>query len=250
MSWHVPKSKVGKYVVLPVAIGVAAMLVLYLILLAAEAYSAVQASRILNRVEALRLGSPVSDFERAVRPCKIEREDAKFSCILTAGPFRFHAIWTLLWLPEDWALRVQNLLGHPGLRYWDIIFSVCVLDGAIDRVWTRAYVVGKDRALEATWDFSDGPPDPWVFPPQGAGDHRTVIGWYNITNLPGGLGLYNITSLPGGQGFWIHATCASNEKELRARRINRKCLFSFRGCGGLYELLPDVVPVLKERNRM
>jgi len=60
---------------------------------------------------------------------------------------------------------------------------------------------------------------------------------------------FHITSLPGGEGFSINATPASTVQELASRRINRGCLFSSAGCDGLCELLPDAVPVLKERNR-
>jgi hypothetical protein len=62
------------------------------------------------------------------------------------------------------------------------------------------------------------------------------------------MGWYHITSVPSGEGFTVHATPISTEKELNARRINRGCLFSSRGCDGLCELLSEAIPVLRERN--
>jgi hypothetical protein len=55
--------------------------------------------------------------------------------------------------------------------------------------------------------------------------------------------------MPSGEGFRVYAIKESTDKELRTRRINRTCLFSFRGCDGLCELIPDAVPVLIERHR-
>jgi hypothetical protein len=238
MRWRLPKSGTGRYLVLPLAIWMAAMVAAYLMLLAAEAYSAFDASKILDRVEALRLGSSISDFQRATRPCKIERDAADHVCVLTPVLFRTQYPWVLLWkLPDDWGYWAQRLLDRGGLRYWHIVVSASVHEGRIASIATSAYVVGRYEALGAKWEISDAEPKPWAVTPQTADDRRTMMHWYHIT------------SLPSGEGFWIHATSASTEKELRARRMNRKCLFSFRGCDGLCELMPDALPVLRDRKR-
>jgi len=58
---------------------------------------------------------------------------------------------------------------------------------------------------------------------------------------------FHITSVPSGEGFKLYVTPRSSDSEYQARRINRKCFFSFRGCDGLCELLPDAARLLDER---
>jgi hypothetical protein len=87
------------------------------------------------------------------------------------------------------------------------------------------------------WDLSNHIPEPYRDEELSADAKRTLMHWYHIT------------SMPSGEGFRIYVTSSSTDKELNARRINRKCFLSFRGCDGLCELLPDAIPVLNERGR-
>jgi len=64
------------------------------------------------------------------------------------------------------------------------------------------------------------------------------------------LTTHQIDTSRGGQAFEVDVTPASTDKELNARRINRKCLLSFSGCDGLGELLPGVLPVLCDRKHI
>lgn len=211
-----------------------AILACYLLLLGMEVYSAWQASRTLDRVEALRIGDSYADFERAVEQCALLTDGSDRFC----GVYRIEPLWTLIWkLPGAWPDRIQNLSNHIGLRFWDLKIASSVEDGRIRSISVRLYVVGRYEALGARWWLAAQMPTIYERTPVlNVADRRTHIGWYHIT------------SLPSGEGVGISATPASRPKELLARRINRRCFLSFRGCDGLCELLPEAVAVLNERN--
>jgi hypothetical protein len=152
---------------------------------------------------------------------------------MTAGAFRFRGPSQVMWrLPDS----LREGLNRAGLRYWRLTAFASIHNERIESVSVTLYSVGRYEALGSNWGFSNRIPPQyarWATSPE---QQRTYMGWYHIT------------SVPSGEGFHVYATPGSTQKELRARRINRRCLFSFRGCDGLCELLPDAVPVLKERN--
>jgi hypothetical protein len=209
----------------------------YLLLLGMEAYSAWLVSSTLDRIEALRVGDPYSTFERATEGCsRIEATSSGRICSSGAGAFHFSALWKLeSKLPE--AYRLENLLNKAGLRYWFLTTSGSADNGRIREISTYLYLVGRYEALGTRWELAASIPSRYDQFASTSVDRRTYMGWYHIT------------SMPSGEGFGIYATPASTDQELLARRINRKCFFSFRGCDGLCELLPDAIPVLNERKR-
>jgi hypothetical protein len=225
-----------------IAIAVVATLIMmfpasYLFLLAEERYSVWQASKMLDALEAIRLGDPAGKFEQAVRGCEIERANANYRCTMTAGAWRFGPLWMLMSkLPNGPSYEFGQLLNRTGLRYWSLSASSTVQDERIQSVSVHSFVAGSSEVLGASWAITEQvPAHHYGLRVWSADQERTYMGWYHIT------------SVPSGEGFTVHATPASTENELRARHINRSCLFSSRGCDGLCELLPDVVPVLKER---
>lgn len=215
---------------------VVAILGSYFFLLGAERVSARQAAEMLDRLEKLRLGDPATAFENAVQGCAITKTTSDWTCVLTAGAFQSTYPWQLLWRLQDGrALTVERILSRGGLRYWRLVALASIRDQQIERVSAHLILGGRYETLGAVWGLAETvPPYDRKLSPS-ADQQRTYMGWFNIT------------SVPGGEGFRIHATPASSEEELRARRINSACLFSFRGCDGLCELLPETVPVLKER---
>jgi hypothetical protein len=234
----IPRSIVGRIVAAVVVLPLILCAVLYFCLLSAEYYSARQASRMLYKLEAIRLGDSLARFEEAVRGCSIERRDGEHSCILTAGAFRWQAPVVLMSkLPLDQNYALSRILDRAGLRYWRLSATAFVQDGRIQHVSAQLLVVGSYETLGARWRIAQQVPSEYLNRDPSMDDRRTLIHWFHIT------------SLPAGQGLMIDATPDSTEKELRARRINRSCLFSTRGCDGLCEILPDMAPVLKERNR-
>ena len=210
---------------------------LYLFLLIEERISAWQAASILDRLEILQLGDRAADFERAVQDCHLEKTGSTLTCVMHAGAFRYSYPWKLVSkLPDDWAYRLSKLLSQAGLRYWRLVASASISDAQVKSVSVGVFVVGRYESLGAGWNLSANLPDRYRNLNLNPDQRRTYLNWFNIT------------SIPGGEGLEIHATGASTNRELRARRVNHKCLFSFRGCDGLCELLPDAVAVLKERN--
>lgn len=208
----------------------------YLFLLASQVYSAVQAATMLDRLEGLRVGGPEADFYRAVTPCKVARDDQKVDYVLIAGGFRFESLWELFWkLPDRWPYKGEDILNRAGLRYWRIQGSAYLREGRIERLSTSLYLVGRYETLGTGWKLADRIRPRYEGDILAGGNQKTYMGWYHIT------------SRPSGEGFQFYVTPESQQNELQARRINRKCFFSFRGCDGLCELLPDAARLLEER---
>lgn len=214
------------------------MAVLFALLFGMQIYSAHQASLLLDQVEALRAGAPYSDFENAIRGCRIEKTDSGEMCTLRAGAYRFERLWSFVWkLPDELSDQILNLSYKAGLRYWQLTVSASPEKDRIRTVSLGLFLVGRYEALGAQWLVGDTVPPRYEQFLRTADDRRTYMNWYHIT------------SRPSGEGIRIYATASSTDKELLARRINRKCFTSFRGCDGLCELLPNAVGVLEERKR-
>jgi hypothetical protein len=211
-------------------------LFVYLCLLGAEYYSARDVSRILTRLEAIRLGDPSSTFEDAVRGCPIETQNGEYSCYLVAGAFRFDPPWALLRrLPLQQNYEVNRFLDHLGLRFWKFYATARISRAHIEEVSVNVVVVGRYEMLGGSWQLAQQVRPEFLRPDSAADEHRTLIRWFHIT------------SLPSGEGLNVDATPESTEEELRSRSISPKCLFTFRGCDGLCEFLPSAAMVLKER---
>ncbi len=235
MLFHGTKKKTAATVILTL---VCAVFAFYLLLLGAQAYSAARASRILDRLEALRVASPEGDFLRAVQGCRVEKTDIAYHCTLTAGAFAVTTPWTVLWrLPEPWASELSGILADAGLRWWRLDVNALMVNGRVSEFSTDLVVAGRVESLGAEWRIADMIPAHLKVANLPVEEQRTLMHYFAIT------------SIPGGEGFAIDATPSSTQEELRARRINRHCLVAVRGCDGLRELLPDAVPVLKARNR-
>lgn len=216
---------------LMVALGTA-----YLLALGSEAYSAWQASRMLDRLEALRIGSPANEFDRAVQPCAVDARGPRPVYELTAAPFRFSAPWDLVAkLPAGIAKSARNLPLMAGLNPWRLTVVSTVGEGRIRGIRVSFTLFRSDALLGAEWELAERAREQ----PEGEApteeERRTEFH------------VFHITSVPNGQGLGIRATTASTEKDLRARRINRRCLFPFGSCEGLGDILPEVLPALKDR---
>jgi len=212
---------------------------LYLFLLGREKLSARQAARTLDRLETLRVGSLAADFDHAVQECRVTKSGSVSTCLIDAGAFRSGYPWKLVWmLPADWPDRITAMLRRAGLRWWRISVSATIGDERIQEINVTAIVDGRYESLEADWSISNQLPAHLTnLHPNPDQQKLTYMGWFHITS---GL---------SGEGFRIRATPDSTEEEMLAGRINPSCLFSFRGCDGLCELLPDAARFLKEHHR-
>jgi hypothetical protein len=220
----------GKLLLRIVAGVLTLLLAIYLSLLGLEAYSARQAAKVLSGLEALRLGDPVADFDKIVSGMPTRYGDH----VMTAGGW---AAAEKLPGQSVRNLKVREVLCRAGLRWWELSVSSDAQNGKLTAISVRLLVEGRYETLGARWTLR--PDIPWPESEMGltGEDLRTAIGWVHIT------------SARSGEGLRINATPQSTAQELHARTINRRCLFSFRGCDGFCQLLPDVVPVLKERKR-
>jgi hypothetical protein len=204
----------------------------YAVLLAMEAYSARQASAALTQLENLKLGDPASLYDHAVSAFKEEAG----AHVLTAGAFRFERLWDWLWLfNQQWGDESFYFAYSARLRWWRITTTASTQDGKLTHISVGFMVVGRYEMLGTGWNLAHDHPFVSGRKPLTDLDRRTLLHWNAIT------------SMPSGEGFQIEVTPQSTTKELAARRINRRCLLSFRGCDGLCELLPNTLAVLRER---
>ena len=214
------------------------LLALYVVLLASEAYSARQAKLVLSKLELLRPGEPAGDFWRAVGSCQIEKDGNEYVRRIAAPPHRAEWFWRKLSdLLGDRSDSLIAVLNYMGLRWWRLGTVATVHDEKIVRIRTDVWVIGRYELLGGTWEIADQLSEMDNKLGLGSDDQRTYMHWYHIT------------SVPSGEGFSVTATSRSTEKELSARHISAHCLLSFKGCQGLCELMPDVVPVLDDRGR-
>ncbi len=205
---------------------------LYIVLLSMEAYSARQASAALTQLEDLRLGDPVSSYDRAVSAFETEAGVR----VLTAGAFRLERLWDWTWtFSPNCAERLYYFASRVGLRWWRLTTSATVENGKLSHVSVGFMVVGRYEMLGTGWNLNQKQALMYGRIPITGEDRRTFMNWLHIT------------SMPSGEGFQIGVTPQSTINELAARRINRRCLLSLRGCDGLCELLPNVSSVLRER---
>lgn len=230
------RSRKWRIFVIAITLLIAAPLALYVSTLIMQFYSARQASKMLDALEALRVGDPASSIARAVPKCKIERMVSEYSCETFAGWGRWQ--WQLLSrLPFASDVRRVEVLRRAGIQPWYVSVSSSVREGRIREIRIVAMVVGRDRSLGAEWKIAESIPSPFHEPNLGPDEKRTSIGSFSINSLPGGCGI-NIFITPG-----------STPRELQARHINRACLLPFSGCDELNKLLPDAVSVLDERGQ-
>jgi hypothetical protein len=214
---------------------VAVLLALYVSTLIMQAYSARQASKMLDALEAIRVGDPASRLERAVPGCKVE-EMAAYRCEIFPGWGRRQ--WLLLSkIPTDSYIKAIELLRSFGIQPWYVSVSSSVREGRVQEIRVVAMVIGRYKSLGVEWQIAESIPSRFNDPNQGADQRRTSIGAFSITSLPGGCGI-NIAVTPG-----------STPRELQARHVKRACLLPFGGCDELYRLLPDAVSVLDENGQ-
>jgi len=156
------------------------LMLLYIALLSMQAYSKRQASHILDRIEALRVGDPITKFDTAVEGCPLESNPAAIRCVLISGAYPLETLWTEFWkvLPDSWAEPMREFSNKAGLRGWRLVIFATSLDGRIGEINASIYVVGRYEALGAKWDIGPDLPAVYAQRAQTAEDKRTYLGWY------------------------------------------------------------------------
>jgi hypothetical protein len=239
MGTEVLPSRSRKWKIFAIAIAflIAVPLALYVSTLIMQVYSARQASKMLDALEALRVGDPVSSLERAVPGCKIEKLLSGYGCETFPGWGQWQ--WQLLsrvTFASD--VRKPELLRRAGIQPWYVSVSSSVREGRIRGIRVLAVVVGRRKSLGAEWQIAESIPSSLLHEPNpGPDEKRTSIGGFSITSLPGGCGI-NIAVTPG-----------STPRELQARHINQACFLPFSGCSELNKLLPGAASVLDEHGQ-
>lgn len=204
----------------------------YGFLLILQTYSAWQARRTLDRLEALRLGDPAADFDRAVRSCKAEYGTRS----LTAGAYRFALLVDKLWnLAPSIAEGVYDALNFGGLHYWRLNAADTVKDGRIVGLSVGLMAVGRGETFGAQWRIASTIPD------------RCLRGFQD-KNASTCVSPFAISSNPGGEGYRFFLTDRSSKRDLEARIVNRSCLFPFHSCKSIFEFLPRANRLIQEQN--
>ena len=206
--------------------------VLYLFLFTLQAYSVWQASRTLDRLEALRIGDPAEKCDKALE--HLQPEDGTHT--MGAGAYRFVRL-------TEWAGRVAPRLAykgvaladHAGLRTWKLRANCGKKDGHVSGATAGLMVDGREEVLGGGWRLVSAIPDD-LLRHEPDKSVATVIRFAAIDGPP------------NGENIVIHTTIRSSPADLAARRINPRCLLSFRGCESLCQLLPQAAPILEARD--
>lgn len=232
-----PKAKKFRFLALLTAVFVGLPVAGYAALLAASALSAWRISRVLNDVENIRVGDPPANLLRAMRDCTIRQVESEYFCQIVHFQLQFAWLQTAISkLPEPWVWddRFRRL----GLRGQYLSIFATIDGRQVQSISAVLIVDGRYESLGQRWGLAGQIPQPYLGDPSiTLEDRRTLMRWFHITNWR------------SGEGFHIDVTPASTSEELRARHPNLHCLFSFRGCDGLCELMPNAIPVLRQRKR-
>jgi hypothetical protein len=211
-------------------------LAVYATLLAGNALSAWRISRVLNRLEKIRVGDPAPIPLSTIEGCTIKQIDSEYFCQIYHFPFQFDWLDAAFWkFPPavTWAERFRHL----GLREQYLSVSATIDHQRVKSVSVTLMVAGRYESLGSQWEIAEHIPERDLDDSSPPDDHRTFMNWFHITNIR------------PGEGFHVYVTPTSTPEELQTRHANPHCLLSFQGCDGLCELMPDAIPVLKQRNR-
>jgi hypothetical protein len=175
----------------------------YISILIAQAVSARRASKMLDALEAIRIGDPASSLERAVPQCTLGQLEKGYSCgILAVGGWYWQGV--LAHIPSEYYLPVIWRLRRLGVQPWYITVDASIPDGRIRSLRLNAFVIAGRKSLGAAWELNENMPQRFIEESSTSADlMRTYIGDYSIT------------SLPGGKGISIAATPDSDRRELQ-----------------------------------
>jgi hypothetical protein len=207
-------------------------LALYLFLFALQAYSVWQASRMLDRLEALRIGDPAQECDRALDGTAPENG----THTIAAGTYRFVRL-------TEWAVKVEARLADKaialadrvGLRSWKLRANCGIKDGHVTGVTAGLMVDGREEILGAGWRLVSAIPD-------------SLLRHEPDKSVATSIHFAAIDGPPNGEDVEIFATMRSSPADLSARRIDTRCLLSFRGCESLCQLLPHATRILEARD--
>jgi len=205
---------------------------LYVFLFALQAYSVWQASRTLDKLEALRLGDPAENCDRALEHLQPEGD----AHVMVGGPYRFARL-------AEWSLEAAPLLAYKGraladrvgLRTWKLRANCGTKDGFVSGVTAGVMVDGRQEVLGGGWRLGSAIPD-YLLRHE---PDQTVATSIRFSAIGGP---------PNGEFVEIVATTRSSAADLSGRYVNPRCLLSFRGCESLCQLLPHAGAIFEERN--
>lgn len=211
-------------------------LTIYAVLLAGNALSAWRISRVLNRLEKIRVGDPAPTLFSAIEGCAITQSGSEYDCQMFHLPLQFR------WLSAAFAKLPDEVtwdehLRHLGLREQYLSVSATIDHQRVQRISVGLIVAGRYESMDSQWEIAEHIPERHLDASTSDEDRRTFMNWFHIT------------SFRPGEGFHVYVTPTSTPLELQTRHANRRCLFSFQGCDGLCELMPDAIPVLEQRKR-
>jgi len=211
-------------------------LTVYAGLLAGNALSAWRISRVLNRLEKIRVGDPAPTLFKTIEGCAIQQIGSEYYCQIYHFPLQFQRLdAAFAKLPDE--VTWDERLRHLGLREQYLSVSATIDHQQVQRISVGLTVAGRYESMGSQWEIAEHIPERHLDASLSNEDRRTFMNWFHIT------------SFRPGEGFHLYVTPTSTPTELQARHANPHCLFSFRGCDGLCELMPDVIPALKQRGR-
>src|SRR5258708_1270137 len=172
-----------------VASVIAALIALYLALVATTAYSARQTAKLLSSLETVHVGDSGASFLSKLRGCAIERTGSAYTCEKYTLPLVFEWGSTLLWkLPRDWSFTISEYLWRIGLRPSDVFVTAVIDHDLVQKIHVRVILVGRYESLGTMWDLSERVPEYEGVASLSDDERRTHMHWFHITSVPGGEG--------------------------------------------------------------
>ena len=208
----------------------------YFCLLLSHLCAAHKTSKILTAAEAIRIGDPSQKFFDAVHGCHIQKEDSEYICDIVNNQLGF--AWADAFTGKmsfERFLAITGLLNRLGLRPSLLTLHCVFEEDRVKKLEVSAILAGNNETLGGIWQIAPNVTGRSIYNELTQAEQRTYFSWFHITGAP------------SGEGIRIFVTPASTEKELQARHINRQCLFSFRGCNNICEVMPEAISVLQER---
>jgi hypothetical protein len=153
-----------------------------------------------------------------------------------AAAYRFVRLTEWAWkVAPQLAYKGIALADRAGLRTWELRANCGTKDGHVSGVTAGVMVDGRQEVLGGGWRLASASPD-------------DLLTHEPDKSVATSIHFAAIDGPPNGEYVEILATMRSSPTDLAARRINRGCLLSFRGCESLCQLLPNATPILQARD--
>jgi|GEM_PF-5902329 hypothetical protein len=164
-------------------------LTVYATLLAGNALSAWRISRVLNRLEKIRVGDPAPILFRTIEGCAVKQSGSEYDCQIYHFPLQFQ------WLDAAFS-KLPNVvtwderLGRLGLRKQYLSVCATIDRERVQRIAVGLMVAGRYESMGSQWEIAEHIPERHLDASLSDEDRRTFMNWFHITSFRPGEGFH------------------------------------------------------------